>query len=324
MHPQEKFSILLVDDDAMVVRVMALILANFTPLRFATSGRAALKLAQDSLPDLVLLDVEMPEFSGFDVCKAFKSTPTLADVPIIFVTSHESAQLQAKGLELGAADFITKPMHAPLLLARVRTYQRLKTLSETMRGAVKMDFLTGTVTRREFEKAVTQEWIRSGRSAAPLTLLIADIEGFSAYNAEFGEEKGDECLRLVAEALRSAARRSPDLLARYAGGQFALLLPETGVSGARTIADRAIESVAALQLLHARSSGRDRVTLCVGGGYRDSAQGTGVNASSDAVPDDLRLAAERGLEIARSAEDNAARFVDVAHVPAPQVENGRG
>jgi diguanylate cyclase (GGDEF)-like protein len=318
MQVQEKFSILLVDDDAMVVRVMALILGNFTPLRFATSGRAALKLAQDSVPDLVLLDVEMPDLSGFDVCRAFKSTPALADVPIIFVTSHESAQLQAKGFELGAVDFITKPMHAPLLLARVRTYQRLKTLSETMRGAVKMDFLTGAITRRQIDKAVTQEWIRSARTAAPLSLLIADIEGFSAYNAEFGEDKGDACLRRVADALRGAAQRPPDVLARYAGGQFALLLPETGVAGARAIAQRAIESVDALQLLHATSSGRDRVTLLVGGGYRDSARGAGVKAAADAVPDDLRLAAERGLEIARAAEDGEARFVDVAHLSAPR------
>jgi PleD family two-component response regulator len=92
-------------------------------------------------------------------------------VPIIFITSHESAQLEAKGIELGAADFISKPPHAPLVLARVRTYQRLKTLSDTMRSAVKMDFLTGAVTRRELEKVLTQEWLRAQRSTAPLALL---------------------------------------------------------------------------------------------------------------------------------------------------------
>src|ERR1700732_607512 len=218
MQAQEKFSILLVDDDSMVVRILSRILGDFTPLRFATSGRAALKLPRESAPDLVLLDVDMPELSGFEVCKAFKSDAALAEVPIIFITSHESAQLEAKGLELGAADFINKPPHAPLVLARVRTYQRLTMLSDTMRSAVKMDFLTGAVTRRELEKALTQEWLRAQRSAAPRALLLADIEGFTAYNAEFGEEKGDDCLKSVAECLRSAGHRPADLLGRYAGG----------------------------------------------------------------------------------------------------------
>ena len=263
MKAQEKFSILLVDDDSMVVRILSRILSDFTPLRFATSGRAALKLAHESTPDLVLLDVDMPELSGFEVSKAFKSDPALAEVPIIFITSHESAQLEAKGLELGAADFINKPPHAPLVLARVRTYQRLKMLSDTMRSAVKMDFLTGAVTRRELEKALTQEWLRAQRSEAPLALLLADIEGFTAYNAEFGEEKGDACLRAVADSLRSAAHRPTDILGRFAGGKFALLLPATDAQGASTVAQRVMHEVSDLQILHAALMGSGRVTLSV-------------------------------------------------------------
>src|ERR1700730_11658025 len=321
MQVQEKFSILLVDDDSMVVRILSRILSNFAPLRFATSGRAALKLARDSAPDLVLLDVDMPELSGFEVCKAFKSDPTLAEVPIIFITSHESAQLEAKGLELGAADFISKPPHAPLVLARVRTYQRLKMLSDTVRSAVKMDFLTGAVTRRELEKALTQEWLRAQRSAAPLALLLADIEGFTAYNAEFGEEKGDACLKSVAACLRSAAHRPTDVLGRYAGGKFALLLPETGAQGASTVAQRAIDAVSDLQILHAASASRGRITLSVGGGCRDSSRPTTRNAAADsyargllagAVPDDLIAAAEQALNSAKSAGGHQARLVDIA------------
>jgi two-component system, cell cycle response regulator len=133
MQAQERFSILLVDDDSMVVRILSHILSDFTPLRFATSGRVALKLAREAVPDLVLLDVDMPELSGFEVCKAFKRDAALAQVPIIFITSHESPQLQTMGLQLGAVDFISKPPHAPLVLARVRTFQRLKMLSAAAR-----------------------------------------------------------------------------------------------------------------------------------------------------------------------------------------------
>jgi diguanylate cyclase (GGDEF)-like protein len=307
MQSQENFSILLVDDDLMVIRILNCILSDFTPVRFATSGRAALKLARQSTPDLVLLDVDMPEFSGFEVCKAFKSDPALAEVPIIFITSHESAQLEAKGLELGASDFIGKPPHALLVLARVRTYQRLKNLSETVRSAVKMDFLTGAVTRRQIEKALTQEWLRVQRSAAPLAFLLADIEGFAAYNAKFGDEQGDACLKSVADALRAAAGRPTDVLGRYAGGQFALLLPNTDSQGVARVAQRAMESV----------HGLDKVALWMGGGCRDPSRSTAWEAAADAVPNDLIAAAEQALRTAKSAGDHQVRLIDVVDLGHP-------
>jgi diguanylate cyclase (GGDEF)-like protein len=323
MQARENFSILLVDDDLMVVRVLNRILIDFSPLRFASSGRAALKLAHESTPDLVLLDVDMPDFSGFEVCKAFKSDPALAEVPIIFITSHESSQLEAKGLELGAVDFISKPPHAPLVLARVRTYQRLKTLSETVRSAVKMDFLTGATTRRQIEKALTQEWLRAQRSASPLAVLIADIEGFTAYNAEFGEDKGDACLKSVADALRQAAHRPTDVLGRYAGGKFALLLPDTDARGASTVAQRAIDAVDNLQILHSASGGFTRIKLSIGGGCRDATRSAAWKDATGAVPNDLVSAAEKALRGCRRAADGQARMIDIADLISPQVASSQ-
>jgi diguanylate cyclase (GGDEF)-like protein len=317
----ENFSILLVDDDLMVIRVLNHILRDFSPLRFATSGHAALKVARDSTPDLVLLDVDMPEFNGFEVCKAFKSDPGLAQVPIIFITSHESAQLEAKGIELGAADFIGKPPHAPLVLARVRTYQRLKMLSDTVRSAVTIDFLTGAVTRRQLERTLTQEWLRCQRSAAPLALLLADIEGFIAYNAEFGEERGDACLKSVADALRSVAQRSTDVLGRYAGGKFALLLPDTNADRASEIAQRAIGAVEDLRIARTASMGGDRVALSVAGGCHNSSRSAARSTATMAVPNDLISAAESALRSARRAGGQQARVIDIGSTDVPQVNS---
>jgi len=321
----EQFSILIVDNDPMVVRVLNRILHEFTPIRFAGSGREALKLAHESVPDLVLLDVNMPEMSGLEVCRAFKLDPALSQVPIVFVTSHENAELQAKGLQLGAADFISKPPQGPVVLARVRTFQRLKaladTLSGTLRSAVTMDFLTGTITRRQFEKILAQEWMRSNRTAAPMALLLTDIDEFTAYNAEFGEDIGDACLKSVAEALRSLAQRPTDVLARYAGGKFAMLLPETDASGAVVVAQRAIDAVEALKIRHAVSAARDRVTLSVGGSCRDSSRsvmrsaGAGESvhiALAEGISDDLISSAEQALTDAKSTGGHRARFVDIA------------
>jgi diguanylate cyclase (GGDEF)-like protein len=319
MQAPETFSILLVDDDCTVVRVLSHILRDFGPLRFATSGRLALKLARDSVPDLLLLDVDMPDMSGFEVCKQFKRDPTLSPVPIIFITSHESPQLEELGMQLGAADFLSKPPHAPLVLARVRIYQRLKLLSETLRSAVKMDFLTGAVTRRQLEKALTQEWLRSQRAATPLTLLLLDIDGFTAYNGEFGEEKGDACLHAVADALRAVGHRPSDVLGRYAGGKFALVLPKTEVLGAGTVAQRAIDAVDALQLFHAAATGKSHITLSIGGACRDPSHSSVADASAKsrepldgAIPDDLIEAAEQALNRAKLAGGHQAAILEIA------------
>jgi len=294
MHTKEKFSILLVDDDPTVIRIFSRILADFAPVRFSMSGRMALKLARESVPDLVLLDVEMPDLSGFEICRAFKNDPLLAAVPIIFITGHESAQLEAVGLQMGAADFIGKPPHAPLVLARVRTYQQLKQLSDTVRSAVTMDFLTGALTRRQIEKTLAKELLRSQRSTSSLAMLVVDIDDFAGFNARRGEEAGDACLHAVAEALRSVARRPADALGRFAGGQFALLLPDTTLSGAMSLARRAIEAGDRLPEFG--------ITLTVGVGYHDCELSSGGDPSIlAATPDRLIAAAEQALRTAREA-----------------------
>ena len=321
MQASENFGILLVDDDRTVVRILSHILRDFTPLRFATSGRLALKLARDSVPDLVLLDVDMPELSGFEVCKDFKSDSVLSQVPIIFITSHESPQLEALGMQLGAVDFISKPPHAPLVLARVRTYQRLKMLSETVRSAVTMDFLTGAVTRRQMEKALTQEWLRSQRSAAPLAVLLVDIDDFTAYNAKCGEDKGDACLRGIADVLRAACHRPADMLGRYAGGQFALLLPETDARGAKAVAQRAVDAVNALQILHTAATGKSHITVSVGGACLDPPRLSMVGAGArnqrpleGAVPDDLIEAAAQALRRVRLDGGHQPEIIEIAEL----------
>jgi diguanylate cyclase (GGDEF)-like protein len=312
--PSEKFSILLVDDDPMVIRVFSRILSNYAPLRFATSGRVALKLARESVPDLVMLDVEMPEMNGFEICKAFKSDPRLAAVPIVFVSSHESPELETAGLKLGAADFLSKPPHASLVLARVRTYQQLKSLSDTVRSAVTMDFGTGTSTRRQLEKTLAQEWLRAQRSLAPLSLLLANIDGFTAFNAQFGEEAGDACLRCVADALRTVAQRPTDLLARYGGGSFALLLPATNRQGAAAIADRALRAAGALLV---PQTGKDhRVALSIGVACHQAARSTVGEPAAAAVgagqPAELLAVAEHALTLAKASGGRTASVVEAA------------
>lgn len=135
-------NILLVDDDPGTVQLLGRILSDSGNLRFATSGEDALRLARESAPDLMLLDAEMPGMSGFQVLEALKAEPALADVPVIFVTSHSEAAFEVAGFEMGAADFLAKPVSAPLVLARVKTQLRVKRMGDEFRRIATTDGLT--------------------------------------------------------------------------------------------------------------------------------------------------------------------------------------
>jgi diguanylate cyclase (GGDEF)-like protein len=322
----EHYSILIVDDDPIVVRVVANMLAEFSPLRFATSGTDALLLARRAVPDLVVLDVEMPGLGGFEVCKAFKADPLLAAVPIIFLTSHQSMELEAAGLQLGAVDFITKPPHAALVLARVRAQMEVKRLSDTLRGSVVMDFLTGTSNRLQFEKTLHQEWERSGRSADTLCLLLMEMDGFAGYCAEHAEEDSNSVLREVANALRSAIFRPADLLARYANGTFAGLLPQTDSDGAAAVARRAIQAVDQLRISLTTAASAVPLTLSVGIAScgtlshvspADSDRGLDVAARPPAGTKEVLIAAaEQALAATRAAGGHGSSTVEVGRPPS--------
>ncbi|SDP77705.1 PAS domain S-box-containing protein [Rhodoferax sp. OV413] len=133
MSPRE-IQLLLVDDDPSAIQVMSRMLAQYPDQRFATSGEAALKLAAEAAPDLILLDVDMPGMTGFDVCEGLKANPALAHIPVIFVTSHDgSTPLQVAAWQKGAADFVTKPLVASQLTARVSAQLRAARLIEDLK-----------------------------------------------------------------------------------------------------------------------------------------------------------------------------------------------
>ena len=306
MESKEHYSILIVDDDPNVVRILKNILSDFAPLRFATSGKDALAIARKTPPDLVLLDVEMPDLSGFEVCSQFKADKALAMVPIIFVTSHEGVELHTAGLQLGAADFITKPPHPALVVARVRAQQGTKRFSDTLRSAITMDFLTGTSNRVHFEKALQQELLRARRSQTPLCLMFLEIDKFIDYEAESSEDTAAIALRAVADTLRTVVHRPADLLARYAAGTFAALLPETDLRGATTVAERAQREIDLLNLSVATFSGSTRLSVFVGVGC--STELHGIGSSDSASKEALVAAAERAVGVARKADRHEAEI----------------
>ncbi len=296
-------NILLVDDEPGMIQLMARILSGIGQLRFATSGAAALQRAREAVPDLMLLDAEMPGMSGFQVCEAMKLDPALCDVPVIFVTAYSGNEFELRGLDIGAVDFIAKPISEPLLLARVRTQLRVKHLTDELRRIATIDALTEVSNRRAFDKSLGCEWMRGLRAGTPISLLLVDVDHFKLFNDRYGHPAGDGCLRSVAQALRGACLRPADLVARYGGEEFALLLPHTPRAGAEHMAKRALDAVASLGVPHEASPTAQTVTVSVGVGSYDEhspcwierAAGPVVYAPSTRTADDLIRCADQAL-----------------------------
>jgi diguanylate cyclase (GGDEF)-like protein len=266
-------NILLVDDDAGAIQLMAGILAKVATLRFATNGRDALRLARECVPDLILLDAEMPGMSGFQLLGMLKSEPQLADVPAIFITGHTEAGFEVSALEMGAADFIAKPFRSSLVLARVRTHLRMKRMADELRLAATLDSLTGVWNRRLFDISLEREWLRARRTADPLSLLLVDVDHFKLYNDRYGHQQGDDCLRQVAGALKSACQRPADVVARYGGEEFMVLLPQTSRQGAEQIGARLLDRVKSLEICHEDSAPSRRVSVSIGIACHDASDG---------------------------------------------------
>jgi diguanylate cyclase (GGDEF)-like protein len=233
-------------------------------LLFATSSEEALQLAATHMPDLILLDVMMPEMNGYAVCARLKSDPTTRSIPVIFVTALEREEDEAKGLEVGAIDYITKPFNPAIVRARVRNHLELKRYRDFLENLATTDGLTGIPNRRQCDEFLLREWRRAIRKQTPLSLIMMDIDFFKDFNDHYGHLAGDDCLRQVAQTLAEGARRPADLVARYGGEEFVSVLPETNLEGARQVAEQLRDKINALQIPHARSPVAGYVTLSLG------------------------------------------------------------
>lgn len=262
--PEQRPKILVVDDIPSNVHVLSRILKDDYDIYFATDGEKALELVQARMPDLVLLDIMMPGMDGYEVCSRIKADPSTRDIPVIFISAKSEVEDETRGLEVGAIDFITKPISPPIVKARVRNHLLLKRQTDLLRSLSFLDGLTGIANRRRFDETMAREWRRCARARSPLSLIILDVDHFKAFNDHYGHQAGDECLRAVAEVLADQVLRPSDLVARYGGEEFVCLLPDTANDGAVQVAERLRDAVVRLGIPHASSPIAPHVTISLG------------------------------------------------------------
>lgn len=289
--------VLIVDDQISNVNVLAAILGQDYRIRVATNGPDALKLAETApCPDLILLDIMMRDMDGYEVCRRLKDNAVTQNIPVIFITALSSEADEEHGLNLGAIDYITKPLSAPIVRARVRNHAVLKRKADLLESLAHIDSLTNIANRRRFDRALLQEWRRCKRAGTPLASLMIDIDAFKAYNDHYGHGQGDVCLTRVAAELSATLQRPADLVARYGGEEFAVLLPETDLKAAALIGERLRQQVAAMQIPQAPAQQSGFVTISVGC--------ASVVPGESSKPQDLIEAADRNLYAAKKAGRN--------------------
>lgn len=219
-----KAVVLIVDDIPTNVQALALLLKEEYVIKVATGGARALELAsQDPIPDLILLDVQMPEMNGYDVLKLLKQESTTADIPIIFVTGKDAVEDEEYGLELGAVDYIAKPIRPSIVKARVKTHITLKRQHDQLVGMATHDQLTGLYNRHFLNDILGKKVSEAKRHGYALSVVIVDIDHFKNVNDTFGHLTGDMILKAVAKVLEGNARKE-DVAARFGGEEFVIVL----------------------------------------------------------------------------------------------------
>ncbi|MBN2737657.1 MAG: diguanylate cyclase [Spirochaetales bacterium] len=248
----------------MNIQLLNSILEDEYEVYFATNGRKGLEIAELNLPDIVLLDVVMPDMDGFEVIGEFKKNSELKDIPIIFITSLGADEDEQKGFESGAVDYISKPFRPEIAKVRIRNHLLLKRQRDLLFSMAIHDQLTNLFNRRYLYEFLEKEWFRSVRSQKALSVILADIDFFKKYNDTYGHQMGDQCLVRVASVLRQSIKRPMDIAARYGGEEFILVLPETGMPGAEHTGQSIIKKLHEIKIPHEASDILPYVTMSMG------------------------------------------------------------
>lgn len=285
--------ILIVDDRRDNIELLSAILTSQGyEVEKSTGGKLAIEASKTDPPDLILLDVSMPEMDGFEVCRILKSDRLTQDIPIIFISALSEVENKTQAFDFGGNDYITKPFQIEEVIARVKNQLEIyhlqlelkiknaqleKEISDRQAAEDKLlqanqklsklatiDSLTQIANRHLFDQFLIREWRRGKREQFPLSLILCDVDYFKLYNDRFGHQAGDVCLQKVAQTISKAVQRPADLVARYGGEEFVIILPQTPAKNALFVAEKIRLQIKEQKLSHPESLVSDYVSLSLG------------------------------------------------------------
>jgi two-component system cell cycle response regulator len=279
-EPQKELPlVLLVEDNESDAEMVRHFLKDLhLQLERLSNGADAVELCQTGRVDLLLLDILLPGLNGFEVCRQVKNSEKGKDLPIVVITCLEDMDSRLKCIELQADDFLVKPITGRELQARVKILlekkkqlDRLRSHYEEALNSAVVDWLTGLYNHGYFKKFLDLEIKKSLRQRYPVTLIMIDIDNFKAVNDAYGHPTGDEILQELAQVVRKAVREV-DLVARYGGDEFAVVLPYSDGHGALQVARRIDEAIKKYGFTPKASAQKTLLTVSMGvAGYPEDA-----------------------------------------------------
>lgn len=264
--------ILIADDDSTVRCMLIKALENegYETIE-AANGLECLEQFKVHDPEMILIDAMMPKMTGFDCCSKLRETCDARMLPILMITGLDDKGSVDWAFDAGASDYVTKPIHWPVLLQRVRLllenaylFKKLNSVNQQLKLLATTDELTGLKNRRSFNQNLAQEWNRLAREKQNLSFVLCDIDDFKKYNDGYGHPAGDICIKQIATILAESIRRPADSASRFGGEEFALILPNTDLDGARFVVSNIQKKVAELGIKHNYSDQHKLVSLSFG------------------------------------------------------------
>lgn len=246
----KNFLILAVDDNSINRILMEKLLKKEGyNIKVLGNSEQVIPYLENTIPDIILLDLMMPNINGLELCEQIKLNPHFQEIPVIFITASDEKQDLLKAFDLGAVDYITKPFHNEELLARIKNHLELKFTRDELKKALveleklaKTDDLTGISNRRNFISLAEREFNLARRQKRSFSLLILDIDYFKKINDTYGHPIGDYVIQHIAQKCVDCVRKE-DLCARWGGEEFIIFLSETSLSEAIVVANRIRSSI---------------------------------------------------------------------------------
>lgn len=262
----EKSKVLLVDDSPLIRKILSDMLENDYEVITSHSGLDGYEKAILQQPDIILLDVVMPELDGIETCKMIKKNKATEFIPIIFITSLDEAQDEMKGLEAGAIDYITKPFSEGIVKARIKNHLELKKHRDRLAFLSVYDELTTLYNRRWFDMVAQKQWNYAIAKKSYFSICIVEIDQFEMYNDDYGTYMGDECLKKVSKCIKDLMKEGNDIAARLRGKKFICLLPGADFDDITKAANRIHNEVLDLKIPFQYSTISDYISLSGGAG----------------------------------------------------------
>ncbi len=260
----EKHKILVVEDCLVNQKMIQHFLQDDYVLGWATTSSEGYKAVHIFRPNLILLDLILPDSNGFDLLIKLKEDPKTANIPVIIITGLDEDKEEERGFLLGAADYIKKPLKENIVKARIKTQLRFVKKMQAIERMGLIDAVTGISNRHYFENQSKYEWSRAIRQKSCLSLMMIDVDKFKDFNDRYGHPQGDLMLRTISQTIHDTLPRSVDILCRYGGEEFVVMLPDTELEGAELVAERLRSAVEQVGIKHPAAEPKAKVTVSIG------------------------------------------------------------